>query len=146
MSEVFFYHLTSTSVEAALPLLLEKVIERGLKALIISADEQKIKKLDAHLWSYDANAFLPHGFDNAEHQPILLSDTSTPVNKADMIFLLYLQDIPENTHDFTRTCLLFSGQDPDELDHARSQWKAAKERGLNATYFQQTDTGGWVKK
>jgi DNA polymerase III subunit chi len=148
MSEVFFYHLTTTSVEAALPALLEKTLERGFRALVIG-EEKRITALEAHLWTYRAESFLPHGLASSPHaieQPILLSETLTPINNADICFLLDSKAMPEDYDSFKRICILFSGEDEDELDNARAQWKLVKATSAEAAYYKQNENGGWEKK
>ena len=51
---------------------------------------------------------------------------------------------PDAAYD--RAILLFDGNDPDQLDSARAQWKALKSSGFPLTYWQQTEAGGWEKK
>ena len=41
MSEILFYHLVSQPLEKALPLLLEKTVERGWNAVIRSGTEER---------------------------------------------------------------------------------------------------------
>jgi DNA polymerase-3 subunit chi len=41
---------------------------------------------------------------------------------------------------------MFDGNDENELNDARAQWKALKDAGLPMSYFQQTESGGWEKK
>ena len=61
MTEVYFYHLTSSPLEQALPDLLEKVSAKKWRALIRGADEKSLEALDVHLWQYRNDNFLAHG-------------------------------------------------------------------------------------
>ena len=47
---------------------------------------------------------------------------------------------------YERAILLFDGNDADQFDAARAQWKRLKEQGLGLTYWQQNERGGWEKK
>ena len=47
---------------------------------------------------------------------------------------------------YARVVVLFDGNDPDARDRARDGWTAAKGAGHDATYWQQGERGGWVKK
>ncbi|MGD9740546.1 MAG: DNA polymerase III subunit chi, partial [Bauldia sp.] len=51
MTEVLFYHLPNQSLEAVLPGLLEKTIERGWKAVVQAGSADRVAALDAHLWT-----------------------------------------------------------------------------------------------
>jgi DNA polymerase-3 subunit chi len=71
--EISFYHLTSSPLKKALPALLEKAFEGGLRALVI-ADKPAIKQLDDDMWTFHPRKFLPHGTDRRELMPVFLSD------------------------------------------------------------------------
>ena len=59
-----------------LPALLEKSLERGWRVVVQAASEERVEALDAHLWTFRDDAFLPHGTAReaeAREQPILLT-------------------------------------------------------------------------
>lgn len=147
MSEVLFYHLVGQPVEKALPLLLEKTVERGWNAVIRSGSEERLAVLDEALWTYKEDAFLPHGREEEgeiEHQPILLTTRDIRPNEAEVLFLVDRAGLPAE-YAFARVVLMFDGDDPEALDSARAAWKTVKGLGHDATYWQQ-DGGRWVKK
>ena len=90
MAEVRFYHLTSTSLENALPSLLEKVVQRNWQALIFTTSREKVSELDTHLWTYKPNSFLPHGAINEQdfqaHNSSYYKDEKP--NDANILFLI----------------------------------------------------------
>jgi DNA polymerase-3 subunit chi len=49
--EVGFYHLTRARLDEALPQLLEKVRERGLRAVLVARDGEQLRQLDELLWT-----------------------------------------------------------------------------------------------
>ena len=74
--EALFYHLERSGVEDALPELLEKTLERGKRALVLSGDPALLDRLDDRLWSWRPESFLAHGrggTPDAARQPILLT-------------------------------------------------------------------------
>ena len=76
MAEVLFYHLTLSTLEEALPPLLERTLQRGWRAVVQTGSDERRGALDAHLWVYRDESFLAHGNDgepHAEAQPILLT-------------------------------------------------------------------------
>ena len=76
MTEVLFYHLQRQPIERVLPALLEKSLERGWRVIVQAASEERVEALDAHLWTFRDDAFLPHGVwrdPEAREQPILLT-------------------------------------------------------------------------
>ena len=58
MTEVLFYHLTSTPLEATLPTLLQKSLERGWTVCIQGRGRDALDRLDRHLWTFDDARFL----------------------------------------------------------------------------------------
>jgi DNA polymerase III subunit chi len=76
MTEVLFYHLQSMSLESVLPPLLEKSLERGWRVVVQSTSQERADALDAHLWTYRDDSFLPHATwraGDAQDQPIVLA-------------------------------------------------------------------------
>jgi DNA polymerase III subunit chi len=153
MTEVLFYHLERAALEDVLPGLLEKTRERGWKALVRAGSAERIAALDAHLWSYREESFLPHGLDRDPHpaeQPILLTAGDGNPNGAEVLFLVG----GAGTKDWAaaevtaaaRIVMIFDGRDAEALDAARESWKQAKASGHEVTYWQQAAGGRWEKR
>lgn len=148
MTEVLFYHLTESKLEDALPALLEKSVERGWRVAVQTREEGRRDHLDAHLWTYREDSFLPHGTDAGEHsaaQPVLLTTTSHNVNNASVRFLVDGAE-PPALDAYERIVFMFDGYDASQLEAARSHWKRLKAEGHVLTYWQQSPEGRWVKK
>ena len=91
MTEVSFYHLERTPLEQALPKLLEKVLERDWRALVVAASEERVEALNADLWTYEQRSFLPHGSlsdGHPEAQPVYLSPNQENLNGANVLVLV----------------------------------------------------------
>jgi DNA polymerase-3 subunit chi len=153
MTEVLFYHLERASLEDVLPGLLEKTRERGWKALVRAGSDERTAALDAHLWSYRDESFLPHGRDREQHaaeQPILLTTGAGNPNEADVFFYVDGTSAEDwaspQVKEAKRIVLIFDGRDPVALEAAREQWKQAKGVGHEVTYWQQAASGKWEKR
>jgi DNA polymerase-3 subunit chi len=149
MTEIYFYHLQRQPLERVLPALLEKSLQRGWRVVVQGASEERIEALDAHLWTFRDDSFLPHGTHkqpDAAEQPILLTISDHNPNKADIRFLIEGAPVPDDASPYQRIVLLFDGEDEDAVAAARTHWAQAKERGLDATYWQSDEQGRWVKK
>jgi DNA polymerase III subunit chi len=147
MAEVLFYHLEQRPLESVLPALLEKVIERGWKAVVEVGSEERAKSLDTILWTYRDDSFLPHGMAGDEldpEQPILLTTGGGNNNGANVRFFAD-RAVPQSADGYDRIVYLFSGHDPDAVTEARVAWKALSE-GNDVTYWQQDQNGRWAKK
>ena len=148
MSELLFYHLERSTLEAVLPQLLEKTLKRGWTAVVRASSAERVSSLDAHLWTYRDDAFLPHGAEGEGHeeiQPILLTTGTTNPSGANVLFAVDEAGI-EDVETYQRCVLMFDGNDADAVAAARVHWKAVKEAGHDATYWQQSEAGRWEKK
>ncbi len=148
MTEIRFYHLFSVTLENALPVLLEKVIERGWRALIITDSIERVVELDTRLWTYDPSSFLPHGMagdEDVDSQPILLTHKDDNPNGANILFLV---DGAKSKHvgKFEMCCLLFDGNDASELIKVREAWTSFKNECHKVIYLQQGPSGKWSEK
>lgn len=148
MSEVLFYHLQFQPLEKVLPALLEKCLEREWKVVVQGGDAASLQALDEALWSYRPESFLPHGLAGGEddaRQPVLLTQQGDNPNDAQVRFLVHGAEPPE-LGPYVRAVFLFDGNNDTELAGARQHWKAVKAAGHEVTYWQQGDSGGWVRK
>ena len=90
MTDIGFYHLQRWPLEKALAKLLEKVLERGLRAVVIAGSEERVEALNTALWTYEQDSFLPHASardGNAEAQPIWLTVEDENPNGATVLVL-----------------------------------------------------------
>ena len=145
MTEVFFYHLQRQPLERVLPQLLEKCLERGWRCVVQASSPERVDALDQHLWTYDDASFLPHGTDRGEDaalQPILLTTGEGNPNDAQVRFLIDESPLP-GSGAYARVIHLFDGADPDQLDRARENWRAATRAGHVVAYWQQGEDGRW---
>ena len=145
MTEIGFYHLTRTGPEKALPTLLSRTLAAGQRALVRCRDGERVGVIDAALW--DSPDFLPHGTAadaDAGIQPIWLTTADENPNAAGFLFLIDGTDGGDVAR-FTRVFDLFDGNDPAQVEAARTRWTSAKSAGHGLTYWQQTERG-WEKK
>ena len=149
MGAAWFYHLTRRPVEAALPVLLERALAADWRVAVRGTDHARLARLDEALWTYDPDAFLPHGMAGGRHdarQPVLLTDRAEAPNGAVCVMAVDGAGVTaDEVKALQRVCILFDGQDPAAVDHARGQWAALVGAGCAATYWSE-ETGRWEKK
>jgi DNA polymerase III subunit chi len=148
MTEFLFYQLHRRRPEDVLPALLEKSLERGWRVVVQCAAEERLDALDAHLWTYRENSFLPHGTFReaaAADQPVLLTLGDHNPNAATVRFLIdgAAPPAPENAAPYERVVLLFDGEDEEAVAAARQSSQAAAARGIAVTYWQADEDGRW---
>jgi DNA polymerase-3 subunit chi len=149
MTEMLFYHLQGQKLEGVLTPLLAKSIERGWTVIVQGASEERIEALDAHLWTFRDDGFLPHGTwrePDAATQPVLLTVNDGNPNAASVRFLIDGAPVPANAAAYQRIVLLFNGDDEDAVATARAHWADAKAKGFETTYWQPDEQGRWAKK
>ena len=141
---VDFYHLAFSPIERVLPRICERLIESGERLLVVAAPEL-LAQLDEQLWTYAADAFLPHGRSDkpgAANQLILLSDRMDPLNGASNVALAdgVWRD---EALAFARSFYFF---DNGQVDLARSAWRALKSKAeAEARYWKQNEAGKWIQ-
>jgi len=149
MTEVLFYHLQNMSLENVLPPLLEKSLERGWRVVVQSTSQERTEALDAHLWTYSDDSFLPHAIwsvGDAPDQPIILAIEETNPNRANVRFLIDNAALPPDSDSYDRLVLVFNGDDADALAAARANWTACKASGFEVTYWQADERGRWQRR
>lgn len=148
MTEIAFYHLEKWPLERALPMLLEKTLAAGKRALVLAGSEERVEALNAMLWTYDQDSWLPHGSADdggADEQPVWLSTADDNPNGADYLFLTD-GAASARVGEFERCFELFDGRDDAAVAAARGRWQDYKAAGYALTYWKQTDSGGWQKQ
>jgi len=147
LAEIGFYHLFSTSLERALPRLLERALSQGHRIVVRAASAERVEHLNAALWTYEEAAFLPHGSSRdgtPTLQPIWLTHRDENPTGATMIVLVDGLEA-EDLGAFARCADLFDGNDGEAVEAARGRWRRAREAGHALTYWQQT-ASGWERK
>lgn len=147
MPEVLFYHLETQPLERVIPVLLEKTLERGWKAVVEVGGPDRAEMLDRLLWTYRDESFLPHGLAGAgdeADQPVLITTGPENPNGAEVRFFAD-RAVPQSAEGYRRIVFLFSGHDPDAVTEARAAWRTLRE-GNELTYWQQDADGRWAKR
>jgi DNA polymerase III subunit chi len=144
--QVDFYHLTFAPVERVLPRIAERVLQDNGRLLVVSADEALAERLDAHLWNYRPDSFLPHGRagkpDEVE-QPVLIAPACEAINGARNIALA--DGVWRNEAlGFERAFLLFG---EDLIDGARTAWRdLGNHENVERRFWKQDEEGKWSRE
>ncbi len=151
MSEVRFYHLRTSTLETALPKILEKAVGQGHRAVVVAGSRERMAALDSVLWTYEERSFLAHAAAPANgndptsaDQPIWLATQVENPNGATLLVLVDGQTV-EDPAAWGLVCEIFDGNDETAVSAARERWKALKAQGHSLAYWRQDDRGGWEK-
>ena len=148
MSEVFFYHLTKTTLEIALPKILERALSEKWSIEIRTSANTNLDEISNAIWRGPEESFLPHCLEDHEDlqdYPIVLC--KSPLKDwRDCLIVVDQADLKENeVKNYKRVCLIFDAKIEVELSKARKSWKKLSEEGIKTIYWSE-DKGRWVKK
>ncbi len=147
MTEVGFYHLLTMPLEKALPGLLVKALDGGMRAVVLAGSDERVEALCAALWTFDPASFLPHGAagdGSPDQQPIYLTTVEENPNRADLLVITDGIE-PAYLDSFERCVDMFDGNDPEAVTAARARWRRLRETGHTLAYWRQSPQGGWEK-
>ncbi len=149
MGAAFFYHLTRSPLEEALPMILTRALDRGWRVEVRGREAGLMDRLDAQLWLRPEEGFLPHGRAGGPHdadQPVLLTAGEPAANGAACV--MCVDGAPLEAGEVAaleRACVIFDGADAAAVEGARDQWRTLTGAGCAAEYWSQ-EGGRWEKK
>ena len=148
MSEVYFYHLTHTRLEVALPKILERALSAEWSVELRIGMERDEETISDAIWKGPDESFLPNCLedsDKLQDHPIVLSKSSLSEVR-DCLIIIDQVNLKENeVKKFKRVCLLFDAKNEVELTNARETWKSLSNAGVNTVYWAE-DQGTWKRK
>ena len=149
MTEVYFYQTAAQDTFGLVRGLLRRCLSTGWRVAVRAGTDAALVKLDADLWKFPEDGFLPHGIEGGsfdEEQPVLLTASAQPSNRADAVLLF---DCAEPGQDDTKRCqrvsIVFRRDSSEELNKARSQWSEFSKSGI-AVRFWVEQGGKWIQK
>lgn len=148
MGSALFYHLTRSSAESLLSVLIGKSLAAGWRVELRGTDPARMDGLDKHLWQGDG--FLPHGSAGGAHdarQPVLLTvaGQAAPNDAACLMALDGVDVGADECGTLQRACIIFDGGDAAATARARDQWRALTGAGVTAEYWSE-ESGRWQRK
>jgi len=117
--------------------------------VVQASSDERVEALDAHLWTWRDDAFLPHGTSRdpqAAEQPIVLTASPENPNGAVVRFLVDGANLATDAGNYQRIVLLFDGDDPEAVEMARMRWNEAKTNGAEVTYWKADENGRWQRQ
>jgi DNA polymerase III subunit chi len=142
-----FYHLTRSTDEDVLRLLLPRALSQGWRVFVRGTDPAALARLDERLWLVPEDGFLPHGMAGAAtdaRQPVLLG-TGTAVHGAQAMALTggAVATLDEALA-LARLWVIFDGNDDAAVTAARALWAALAAGGMALEYWSEAG-GKWDK-
>ncbi|MEP2101832.1 MAG: DNA polymerase III subunit chi [Parasphingorhabdus sp.] len=142
--QVDFYHLTRDPAEKLVPILAQKTLDGGQRMLLVSSFVGQLEKLSKSLWQVSSTSFLAHGLagnGKDEAQPILISGKCEATNGARFVALTD-GEWRDEALTFDRAFYLFTAE---QIDNARTTWRALSARDDVTPRYWKQDGGRWVE-
>lgn len=149
MTDIVFYHLTETTLDEALPVLVERSLGRQWKVTIQAHSDEVRDRLDTRLWEYEPESFVPHGKDgdaDPQQHPVFLTTGNLNQNGSHIRFVVDNAALPEDLNTYERVAIMFDGNDESAVNQARNNWKNLKDGGHGLTYWRQSAEGKWERQ
>ena len=140
MAEVLFYHLTESTLEEALPGLLEKSLQRGWRPSCRPAPRSaatRSTRICGPFATIPSWRMAPTASRIAADQPVLLTTGAGNANGADIRFLVDGAE-PPDLAGYERAVFMFDGHDRRRSRRRASSGRRMKAAGHAVTYWQQT--------
>lgn len=147
MSECRFYEIRGGSLERILADMLEKSRQRGWRVLVRAGSQERVLALNAALWTWRDDSFLPHGCrrdGDPQDQPIYLTEARTESANPNGADVLMLTDagIAEDWRDWQRCVCLLDGLDAEQRA-AAGRWRDRVIADGGTTLWWRQGRGGW---
>tara|TARA_B100001996_G_scaffold108675_1_gene82084 strand:- start:1202 stop:1621 length:420 start_codon:yes stop_codon:yes gene_type:complete len=131
MTRISFYISRNSATTSRLSILfriVEKAYFNGHHIFITSDNENETKKIDAELWSFKANRFIPHGFAGTREGKIIGIGCDQEPHEHSGVLINLQKSIPAFFPRFERLIEIVESNDED-LARGRANWIYYKDRG-----------------
>jgi len=150
MTEILFYHLQRQPLERVLPTLLESRLSAAGASWCRLPPRNGAEALDAHLWTFRDDSFLPHGIwreGEAREQPILLTVHDDNPKRSDRGGSSSTAwRFRRMSRPMTASCCWFNGEDPDASMLPAARWSEASKTASRSPIGNPTTLGRWQRK
>ncbi|WP_152225394.1 DNA polymerase III subunit chi [Pseudomonas sp. SCB32] len=131
MTRVDFYVIPSADPDARLTIacrLAEKAWRQGMRIFVLCSDEDQREALDARLWNFRGETFIPHNaVEEDADSPVVLALGEPPESHRDLLINLTLA-IPNCVDRFNRVAELVI-EEPAIRQAARENFRRYREQG-----------------
>lgn len=148
MGKAIFYHLTRSTVEETLRILLPRAVDEGWPVFVRGRDAARLARLDEALWLLPEDSFLPHGLEGGPHdahQPVLLGQGRLPAQAKVLALISGAGVQAAEVAALERLWVIFDSADEAEMTGARALWREVAAMGIDAEYWSE-ESGRWTKK
>ena len=131
MTRISFYICRNSETNSRLGILfrlVEKAYFKGHHIFIATDNENETKRIDAELWSFKTNRFIPHGFVGTREGKIIGIGCDQDPDEHSGVLINLQKTIPPFFSRFERLIEIVESNDED-LARGRANWTFYKDRG-----------------
>ena len=139
LEKAYFYNSSHRNVIADISWLIEKLFKEKNRILVCCEDQETVEVIDAFLWAYKEEEFIPHSIATKEKNsiyPILI--TTDMHEDYDHNVLLALSGVLIKEKDwqkFEKAYYFFDDQENKEKENAREMWKKFSALNIECKYW-----------
>jgi DNA polymerase-3 subunit chi len=141
VTTIDFYTKVSDRIDTA-SRVCAKALQRGLRVMILTPDEETTQRVDRLLWTTPATGFLPHvraAHPLAAVTPIIVDHDLSGVER-DELLLNFRYDTPEVFSHFQRLVEIVTTE-ADDAAAARQRYRFYRDRGYEIRTHDLSQTG-----
>ncbi len=146
--QIDFYALNKTSPEEASANIIKKALSQNKNILVRLENEVYANAFDNYLWTFDADAFIPHAQmmgDAKTYEKVLISDNEEFYEKYP--FLLIMNNASFNDFEkFERVFWFFNYFDENIVAKTNLLKQKAQALGIKANSWRQNDKGVYIQE
>lgn len=119
-----------------------------MRALVVTDSEERKEFLNAVLWTYSPNSFLPHSMDGAgepDENPIWVSVDTANKNRANVLVLTG-NTSTSDISPYQRCVDIFDGNDANAFSAALIRRENYNKSGQPVVYWKQAMDGSWERE
>ena len=139
LEKAYFYNSSHRNVIADISWLIEKLFKEKNRILVCCEDQETVEVIDAFLWAYKEEEFIPHSIATKEKNSIYPILITTDIHEDyDHNVLLALSGVLIKEKDwqkFEKAYYFFDDQENKEKENAREMWKNFSKLNIVCKYW-----------
>ena len=147
LEKAYFYNSSHRNVVADISFLIEKLFKEKNRILVCCKDQETVEVIDAFLWTYKEDEFIPHSIATKEKNSIYPILITTDIHEDyDHNVLLASSGVLIKETDwrkFAKAYYFFDDQENKEKENAREMWKNFSALNIVCKYWVNT-ANKWV--
>ena len=139
LERAYFYNSSYRDVVADISWLIERLFKEKNRILVCCKDLETVEVIDAFLWAYKEEEFIPHSIATKEKNSIYPILITTDIHEDyDHNVLLALSGVLIKEKDwqkFEKAYYFFDDQENKEKENAREMWKNFSALNIECKYW-----------